>query len=666
MSVKGKVNVPRAPFSLDEDFLDYYKKAKPEFGPMGYVVFKRTYAATKEDGTTEEFWETCKRVVEGVYQIQKGHCTQLNLPWSDSKAQRSAQTMFETMFDFKWLPPGRGLSKMGSEVLFEVGGACLNNCGFVSTANIDEDFSGPFHWLMLMSMFGVGVGFDTLGVDAEVEVAPVPTEWKPWVVEDSREGWCDYVKAALESFVDPSSPWLIPDTHKVRPKGAPLKRFGGTASGPEALHLLHSHFIKLRAKYANKRVDSTFIVDVCTVIGECVVSGGVRRTAEIALSDVYDEAFLALKDYANNPEASEYPRWASNNSVLWNGEWRREDIKNVAEKIRLNGEPGVINMELARSHGRLADPRNDLDERAVGTNPCAEQTLWDKELCCLVETFPVNCRSESDYEEALKCAYLYAKTVTLVPTHDATTNAVMLRNRRIGCSQSGIQDSIAKVGLTEHLYWCREGYNYVQELDKIYSDWLCIPRSIKTTSVKPSGTVSKLVGTREGIHDSKGTYEYQTMRITADSPLVDILEKANYRVEDDVMVPNTKVVYFPMEYKRLRERPMTMWEQLELAALMQFHWADNQVSVTVDFDPETEGPEIATALEMYMPRLKGVSFLPRSDHGYAQAPKIVISKEEYESYKAQLLPIDFSGMGTHEAEDKFCDGGLCELPINQE
>ena len=658
--------VPYEKFTLDESFISKYKGTQPGWGPLGYLVFKRTYAADKADGTTEEFWETCQRVVEGVYKIQKGHCKRHNLPWSDRKAQRSAQEMFERMYAFKWLPPGRGLSKMGTEILYKIGGGCLNNCGFISTkdignTNIEHAFAAPFVWLMNMSMVGVGVGFDTLGAGKVKIIKPV--QHAKFVVEDSREGWCDYLQQLLQSFVDFRVPFPEGDFSNVRPKGAVIKGFGGTASGPESLVLMTDRVLALTGLYIDKEVDSRFIVDLANSIGECVVAGGVRRTAEIAFGQPGDAVFLNLKNYAENPEASQWPRWASNNSLIVDND---TDFTDMAQLIAQNGEPGCLFLENARAYGRMKDPANYKDHRAMGANPCVEQTLENYELCCLVETFPVKCDSYEDNQRTLKYAYLYAKTVTLITTQSAATNAVMLRNRRIGCSQSGIQDNIEKIGLRQHLNWCDSGYQYIQTLDAIYSDWLCIPRSIKTTSVTPSGTVSKRVGLREGIHESKGEYEYQTIRINDTSPLLKPLEEAGYRIEVDTYARNTMVVYFPMHYKRSRQRDPSMWEQFELAALMQYYWADNQVSVTIDFDKVTEGPEIARALSMYAHRLKGLSLLPRSEHGYVQAPKTVISKEEYEAYRDSLKPVDFSQLQeTREFEDKFCDGGLCEVPARE-
>lgn len=653
--------VPRADFKMDADFMANYEDTQPKWGPLGYLVYKRTYANKLPDGTTEEFWQTCQRVVEGIYQIQKGHCRSHGLPWSDEKAQRSAQEAYERMYAFKWLPPGRGLSKMGTEHMFKIGGACLNNCGFTSTRNIgsseSDAFSTPFCWLMDMSMLGVGVGFDTEGA-GKVRISS-PEREELFVIPDSREGWVAYIRQLLQSYVDPSVPFPNADYSLIRPKGAPIRGFGGTASGPESMELLTDRLTTLLGMYDGKLVDSRCIVDIANSIGECVVAGGVRRTAEISFGKPEDSEFLALKDFDGNPDASVWARWASNNSVIVDTD---SDFTITAPLTASNGEPGYLFLKNAQDYGRMSDPPNGLDHGAEGANPCVEQTLWNLELCCLVETFPSMCDDFEDYRRTLKFAYLYAKTVTMVPTHNERTNSVMLRNRRIGCSQSGIQDNILKIGLRNHLDWCDQGYKYIRELDSIYSNWLCIRPSIKMTSVKPSGSVSKLPGVREGIHEAKGEYEIQSIRINDSSPLLSRLEAAGYLIETAIKEPNTKVVYFPMHYPGQREVPTSMWEQLELAALMQAYWADNQVSVTIDFDPEGEGPQIQRALEMYAHRLKGLSFLPRKNHGYKQAPKRVCDQAEYEAYLSKLSDYDFTGLSTHEVEDKFCDGGVCEIP----
>ena len=164
-------------FSLANEFLDQFQGKQPKWGSVGYFTYKRTYARQIEgEDRTEEFWETCRRVVEGCYNIQKIHCRQMGLPWNEQKAQKSAQDMFERMWAFKFLPPGRGLWMMGTDVVYSRGSASLNNCAFVSSESISEDFADPFCFLMDMSMLGVGTGSDTRGAGKVKIQMPRTTE----------------------------------------------------------------------------------------------------------------------------------------------------------------------------------------------------------------------------------------------------------------------------------------------------------------------------------------------------------------------------------------------------------------------------------------------------------------------------------------------------------
>ena len=163
-------------FVLSESFISEFRGKQPEWGPLGLVTYKRTYARPKDEGQSEEYWETCKRVVEGVYNLQKQHCRHLRLPWDDRKAQSSAQEMFTRMWEFKFTPPGRGLWMMGTDMMYEKGSAALNNCAFVSTEDIQTDFAAPFCFLMDMSMLGVGVGGDTLGKGTVKLIQPKVSE----------------------------------------------------------------------------------------------------------------------------------------------------------------------------------------------------------------------------------------------------------------------------------------------------------------------------------------------------------------------------------------------------------------------------------------------------------------------------------------------------------
>ena len=300
----------------------------------------------------------------------------------------------------------------------------------------------------------------------------------------------------------------------------------------------------------------------------------------------------------------------------------------------------------------------------MGSNPCSEQSLESYELCCLVETFPAHHDDLDDYKRTLKMAYLYAKSVTLIPTHDQRTNAVMMRNRRIGCSQSGIIQAMNKLGRREYLRWCDDGYNYIQSLDGLYSEWLCVPQSRKTTSVKPSGTVSLLCGATPGIHYPHSEYYIRNIRLLNTSPLVPACKEAGYPMEPCAYQPNSLVVSIPVHEKFFSKSKddVSIWEQFANAADLQRHWADNQVSITVTFR-KNEADDIGTCLEVYEDQLKSVSLLPLTDHGYTQAPYIKITQEQYEEMAAQIRPLKLN-VATHEVDDKFCDGDTCTIDFS--
>jgi adenosylcobalamin-dependent ribonucleoside-triphosphate reductase len=428
------------------------------------------------------------------------------------------------------------------------------------------------------------------------------------------------------------------------------------------LEALHEGLRLILNRAIHTSVSKRTITDIMNMIGCCVVAGNVRRTAELAMDTGIDLEFLELKNYEVNPDRMAYG-WSSNNSInIKIG----SDYAIPASFTQSNGEPGYIWMENAKTYSRMNNGADYKDAKADGPNPCGEQTLESYELCCLVETFPHRCESLSDYQRTLKFAYLYAKTVTLGKTHWAETNRILLRNRRIGCSMSGIAQFVTVKGINTLREWCEEGYKTLQYYDKVYADWLCIPKSIKLTSVKPSGTVSLLAGATPGIHYPESRWYLRRVRLALGSPLVKPLQEAGYIIEPCVgQEDSTVVVAIPVKiHEPMRTlRQVTMWEQLEMAAFMQRYWADNQVSVTITFDPETEGSHIANALNFYQYRLKGVSFLPRLAKGaFAQMPYEEITEEVYNELAYKLSDLDFDTVKGNKAEvERFCDGEACVL-----
>jgi adenosylcobalamin-dependent ribonucleoside-triphosphate reductase len=560
--------------------------------------------------------------------------------------------------------------------------AALNNCGFVSTDALHSDPTRPFSFLMDASMLGIGVGFDTKGAGQVHVSSPCVDPHAPaFVVPDSREGWVHSVELLLSAFLRTTkevNELAIPvlptfDYSLVRGKGEPIKGFGGTSQGPEILVELHESLVKCLSRPAvlNQPLSVTTIVDIMNLIGRCVVAGNIRRTAEIAFGEPDSTEFARLKDYEVNPERAAYG-WTSNNSIYAE---LGMNYSKVVENIVKNGEPGFAWLENMQAYGRMKEPKNYKDHRAQGGNPCLEQTLESFEMCCLVETFPARHDSKEAFQETLRLAYIYAKVVTLGEVHIAETREVMNRNRRIGTSMSGLAQFVAQRGEDTLQEWCDTGYNTLQDLDVGFSKKLQVPESIKMTSIKPSGTVSLLAGATPGLHFPEARTYIRRIRLAADSPLVPCLIKAGFGVEPAVGdEERTVVVSIPVDAGsgvRTLDGGVSMWEQLSFAAFLQRHWADNQVSCTVTFDPITEGPELASALDHFQHTLKGISFLPRLAAGaYAQMPYESISHERYGELKSSVGNIDFSAIydGHVDGEgaqvpDQFCDSTVCEVEV---
>jgi ribonucleoside-triphosphate reductase len=649
-------------FRLTDNFLDGYKRIRAPFGfgALGELTYMRTYSRIKEDGKNEVWWETVRRVVEGTYNMQKRHIDRYDLGWNPWQAQASAQEMYDRIFTMRFLPPGRGLWSMGSPITEEKGlYAALNNCAFVSTENIETDLAKPFCFLMDASMLGVGVGFDTKGA-GKIEIKKVAFTDNNHVVPDTREGWVDAIRVLIEAYLTGADMPSF-DVSQIRAAGEPIKGFGGVSGGSAPLVTLIAALQKILTPRGGELLSVTDIVDIMNLIGKCVVSGNVRRSAEIVFGDPDSEEYINLKNYKLNPHRSKHG-YASNNSVFGR---LGMDYAKIAERIKDNGEPGLAWLWNMQNFSRMLNGTDGKDRRVAGGNPCLEQSLEPYELCCLVETFPNNHESLEDYLRTLKYAYLYAKTVTLGKTHWPETNRVMLRNRRIGCSVSGIAQFRLTHTMDELREWLDTGYNKIQEYDKQYSDWMAIPRSIKTTSVKPSGTVSLLAGATPGIHHPESRFYIRRVRLANTSTLIKPLEKAGFRMEPDAVDDSATVVEVPVDVgEGIRSvSQVSMWEQMSMAAFMQKYWADNQVSCTVTFDPDKDGDQIAPALDYFQYQLKGISFLPKSEDGaYAQMPYEEISEQKYKSLTKNLSNVSYRQVKGNEAiVDNFCNNDSCEL-----
>jgi hypothetical protein len=672
-------------FKLTEEFVNSYRGKTVPWGytdaagnSVGEITFLRTYSRLKEDGTKETWAEVCERVINGMYSLQKDHAKSQRLPWSDSKAAASAKEAYDRLFNLKWTPPGRGLWVMGTPIVNEQkNSAALQNCAFVSTLEMTKlNPAKPFVFLMEASMLGVGVGFDDKGADKDFTIYEPKDgvdNTEIYRISDDREGWVESVGLLINSYLKPDYPSYGFRYDDIRPAGTPIKTFGGTAAGHEPLERLHNYIRQIFKGRAGEKLTRKDIADIGNLIGVCVVSGNVRRSAELLIGRIDDQDFLNLKNAEVYPERNSYdpknPGWAwmSNNSVEAKV---GSDFSKIIDGIVLNGEPGVVWMDVSRKYGRLIDPPNNKDWRVAGYNPCAEQSLESFEMCTLVETYLNRHDSLEDFKRTLKFAYLYAKTVTLLPTHWEETNAIMQRNRRIGTSISGIANFADNNGWTVLRDWLNEGYAVVKGYDESYSEWLGIRQSIKMTTVKPSGTVSILAGESPGVHwASGGKFFNRAIRFANSDPMLPLFRMAQYRVEPASESPDTtSVVFFPIKTNAKRaEKEVSVHEKVALAVVTQRYWSDNSVSVTVTFDPDKESDSIASILHMHDGQLKTVSFLPMGNTVYPQMPYTQITEEEYTDATMKLFPIDFAGVYAGMAADAvgeaYCTTDACEVKL---
>lgn len=678
-------------FALPDEFVDEYVDRKPYWGfkdaggnSLGELAFVRSYSRVKpcEDHDSldddcvrskERWYEVCRRVIEGMYHEQRKWCEHNRIPWDYEHALESATEAYDLLFHRKWAPPGRGLAVMGTAHVHLFGNsAALQNCAFISTAEMadDEENPGePFVWLMEASMLGVGVGFDTLGADLGLTIKKPADDEDYYIIPDTREGWCESTRLLINSYLLDDEPTWTFDYSLIRPAGAPIKTFGGTAAGPGPLIDLHDHIRRIFGERAGQALTSTDITDLMNLIGKCVVSGNVRRSAEIAIGHADDKAFLDLKDWEKNPErmANTGWGWTSNNSVFATVGM---DYGPIIKRVLKNGEPGLIWMDVTRRHGRLADPEDDRDARAQGYNPCGEQSLESREMCTLVNLYPTNCSSIAEFERAVKYSYLYAKTVTLIATHWPRTNAIMQRNRRIGTSFNGAWQFVEQKGYVELDQWMNRGYEEICRWDKIYSEWLCVRESNRHTTVKPDGTGGLLAGATPGAHANPGGEFYlRRIRYGKDDPLIPLAQRAGYDVEPAYgNEATTVVVAFPIAGPTgvRSQAEASVYEKVALAARLQRYWSDNSVSFTLTYNPETEAQALPHILSMFEGQLKTISFLPQGNGVYPQMPYEEITREQYEDYTMRLFPIDwdslYDGKDVVDAElERGCTTDVCEI-----
>ena len=702
LTLPASQTVPTQPdylsFTLPDELVAPYAETPVRWGfdvgggnSLGEIVFYRSYSRTKDDGSKERWHEACQRVIEGMYSLQLDHVKERRMSWSAEQGLQSAREAYDRLFHMKWTPPGRGLFAMGSPLVNGLrNSAPLFNCATVDFVPDDaEKYIDAAAWLMEASALGIGVGFVAHPTSSLTIYEPIGTRLigNAEIVEhsgdpdgiDSREGWCYSLKLLMRAFLLPNQP--MPDFSEVypliRPRGAALKTFGGTASGPESLRKLHNRIAALLTDAIGTSVDSRITTDIANMIGKCIVAGAKRRSAELAAGWPHDEVFLDLKNIEVNPQrllGEDSWGWMSNNSII---SQPGMDYGRHVERTVMYGEPGYLFLDLARDYGRMVDGWRGDDHDVVGTNPCAEIFLADRELCCLSTIHLNRAESKEDFLRTIKFAYLYAKTVLLLPTMWPETNTVMLRNQRIGVSLTGVANFVDQHGWHTLRQWMDEGYREVARWDKIYSDWLCVRPSIRMTTIKPEGSTSILSGASPGDHWSVARAHTRRIEMTNTDPLVEACRAAGYHVEPKVGQPDTTVVIeFPIIDEVARtEDEVSIYEKVALAVETQRWWADNSVSVTVTFDPATESDDVERVLHMHEGQLKSISFMPRqsevdeaSGRKYPQLPFETMPDFVIRQRQLEKRPMNWDALYAGQdievldgIDSKYCTTDACTL-----
>jgi ribonucleotide reductase alpha subunit len=627
------------------------------FSTVGYITYKRTYARRMNEADinspTEEFEDTVNRVITSANK-------QLNVGFTQEENERLKKYLME----LKGTVAGRFLWQMGTGTVDKLGLASLQNCAFTV---INEPVR-PFTWAMDMLMLGSGVGYNIQKVNVDKLPIVNPSFSAPtrldvadadFIVPDSREGWVALLGKTLKAaFLSDKKSTFSFSTMNIRGKGAPIKGFGGTASGPEDLCWGIAKISEVLEKRAGRKLRPIDCLDIMNIIGAVVVAGNVRRSAQIAIGDADDVEYLLAKRW----DMGNIPSWRamSNNSVVCN------DIKDLHEYFwdgyEGKGEPyGLINLKLSRKMGRLGETQYP-DPDVQGYNPCAEQSLAAYETCCLAEVWLPNVSTYEEFVDICQLLYRINKHSLALPCHLDETADIVHKNMRMGIGVTGVLQASE-----EQKSWLRPAYTQLRYFDNKYSEEHGFPTSVKITTVKPSGTLSLLPGVTPGCHPAYAQYMIRRIRISADHSLVNVCREHGYPVEyqqnfDGSEDHSTVVVSFPFAYPEgtVLASEMTAISQLETVKWLQEVWSDNSVSCTVYYRKE-ELPEIKKYLaKNYKNNHKSLSFLLHSEHGFKQAPYEEITKEAYDELVSKTRLITKIDEASFDGGDE-CASGACPV-----
>lgn len=682
---------------LTDEFISKYKHLPDPMSELGRFVFYRTYSRFLQGFKRREYWyEVVRRIVE------------YNCSLVPSTTRNEAEELYDNIFNLRQFLSGRTNWIGNTPIAFEYPLANFN-CAF----KIVDSFNA-FSELFYLSMVGSGVGLRMLKEDVEklprVRVdydlihetyTPVPKHNREdstsvifknnnlvrIVVGDSKEGW----QSALETFFEilyshkyRGIKTIVLNYDNVRPKGERLKKMGGTASGHESLKRMFVKIDKVIKSVPRVNGSNTVklkpinVLDICNIIGENVVSGGVRRTAQMAIFSSDDAECIEAKSnlykrvedkWIKNSALSH--REMSNNSVMYDSRPSREQLHWHLGKMRYSGEPGWINREAMLK--RMPEAKHAKD---VGLNPCGEALLRDRGLCNLgTVNVMAFVRQDGTLDvERLKRAFELASRacyrMTCVDLELPEWDRVQKENRLIIVSITGWIDMVnaTKMSLNAEKQLLKELREVVETAANQYADSLGLPRPKRATGIKPEGTQSNLPQVSAGIHFPHSTYYIRRVRINDSDPLVQVCRELGYPVFDDKDKANTVFIEFPCKAPAGKTKgEVSAIEQLERYIMHQKYYCTHNTSITVHVRPH-EWEAVEQFVWDHWDDIVAVSFIPYDDSFYEDMPYENISKEEYYNRVSKMKPFNPSLISKYEAGEDFdiddhseCANGVCPI-----
>ena len=613
-----------------------------------------------KEGRRETWRETVTRYFDFFQEHLKQSCK-----YSLDKSLR--EELEDAVIHLKIMPSMRCLMTAGEALKRE--NIAGYNCSYVAV-----DRPQAFDEILYVLMNGTGVGFS---VERQF-VSNLPTvadEFHPSdttiVVQDSKMGWAKAFKELVAMLYHGQIPkW---DLSKVRPAGAPLKTFGGRASGPEPLRRLFEFTKEIFQNAHGRKLSSIECHDIVCKTAEIVVVGGVRRSALISLSNLSDDRMRVAKSgqwWIDNGQ-----RALANNSACYT---EKPDIGIFMDEWKAlydskSGERGIFNRESAK---KIAEKNERRDVgHDFGTNPCSEIILRSREFCNLSEVVVRPDDTEDTLLNKVRLATIlgtFQSTLTNFKYVSKDWKKNCIEERLLGVSLTGIMDNKWTAGKLPGLDVLLKNLKQMSvDTNKEWSNKLKINQSAAITCVKPSGTVSQLVDSASGIHARHNPYYIRTVRGDKKDPLTKMMVEQGFPAEDDVMKPNDTTVFsFPIKCSpdAVFRQDLTAIEQLELWKTYQVHWCEHKPSVTISVKEE-EWIEVGAWVYKNFDLMSGVSFLPYSEHTYKQAPYQDCNEKEYKDLMNKMpTSVDWNKLSQYEKSDMTvgsqelaCSAGSCEI-----